>query len=471
MKRKYCKYHPTSPALWWSNDFQSGYCERCVDHSESSAGAPTAKSLLTGDDLEYMGSAHSAIPFWERIPVFFKYPLQRESLLFLVAIMIVGGVLSSLGGLIALAGLFISLAAITKYGFMVIATTARGKFSPPAWGEAFTGDINLFFKQLGVQLIFAAFITVVAWSGIEALNVISTLLVILVMPASIMIFAMEEDIATAVSPSFLLEFIGRIGGAYFILYLLLILFSIAHLGFFSLLWAEVPQAWLAPLFVSASLYFMMVMYHLMGYVIFQYQSELGFVSEDEKTAQRRMKAIDPYDARVDVCLKEGLYHEAVKVLKKGLNNNPNDFKKHDNLSKLLVAIGDKEAVLEHADSYMAKLHKMGDDARLYFIYSFYQQVDANYIPDDPGVRQVLAEQFYSRGKYDLTIRLLANFHKLYPNYGDVAGAYLLVSEALFRGLNKGDKALQFLGFIKRHHSGFKQMNKVDQLILEIKSDH
>ncbi|MCG8313646.1 MAG: hypothetical protein MI976_10550 [Pseudomonadales bacterium] len=469
MKRKYCKYHPMAAALWWSDDFQNGYCERCVEHSESSAGAPTAKSLLTGDDLEYMGSAHSAMPFWERIPVLFKYPLQKESLLFLAVIMLVGGVMSSLGGLIALAGIFISLAAITKYGFMVIETTARGKFTPPPWGAAFTGDMNLFFKQLGVQLIFAAFLGVVAWAGIEALNIVTTLLVLLVMPASIMIFAMEEDIGTAVSPTFLLNFIGRIGGAYFILYLLLILFSMAHLGFFSLLWEEVPQAWLAPLFVSASLYFMMVMYHLMGYVIFQYQSELGFVSEDEKTAQRRMKAIDPYDAKVDVCLKEGRFQDAIRVLKKGLHHNPNDFKKHDSLSKLLVAVGDKETALEHADAYMAKLHKVGDDARLYFIYSFYQKVDDSYMPDDPGVKHVLAEQFYSRGKFELTIRLLANFHKSYPHYSDVAGAYLLVAEALFYGLKKADKSLQFLGFIKRHHSEFRHMEKVDQLIQEIKT--
>ena len=469
MRKQHCKYHPLAPALWWSDDFQTGYCERCVDYSESAAGSPQAKSFLSGKDLTYLGSAHSAIPFWERIPQLFKYPFHRNAILFLVAVMVVGGVMTAMGGVIALVGLVISLAAITKYGFLVIGTTARGDFKPPAWSSAFSGDLSIFFKQIGVQIIFGFFLTAVAFIGSEALNFLATLIVIFVMPASLMIFATEEDIATAVSPAHLMDFISRIGGAYFILYFFLILFSMAHIGLFSLLWGEVPESWLAPLFVSASVYFMLVTYHLMGYVIFQYQSALGFVSEDEKTAERRMKAIDPYDAQIDVLLKEGRYEACMKVFKKALHHHPNDFKKHDNLSKLLVATGERELALEHGNSYLTKLHQVGDDARLYFLFSFYQQQDQEFMPDDPGVRHIVAEQLYSRGKYDQVIKLLAKMHKLYPNYNDIPGAYLLLAEAVYHGKGMPDKALQFVGFVEHHYPQFHGMEKLQALKAEINS--
>ncbi len=469
MKKHYCKYHPLSPALWWSGDYETGYCERCVDYSETAAGSPKAKSFLTGSELEYLGSAHSAVPFWERIPAFFKYPFHSNGILFLAAVMLVGSIMTAIGGIITLAGMIFSLAAITKYGFMVIEQTARGDFNPPAWNKAFSGDLSIFFKQIGVQIVFGVFLAAVSFLGSELFNFLASLIVIFLMPASLMVFAMEEDIGSAVSPTHLLEFISRIGGAYFILYVFLILFSMAHVGFFSLLWGEVPETWLAPLFVSASLYFMLVAYHLMGYVIFQYQSALGFVSEDEKTVERRMKAIDPFDARIDVLAKEGRYEDCLKVFKKALHYHPNDFKKHDNLSKILVALDHREAALEHGNSYLTKLHQVGDDARLYFLYSYYQQLDPEFLPDDPGVRHVIAEQLYGRGKYDQVIKMLAKMHKLYPNYQDVPGAYYLLAETLFFGKGAGDKALQFLGFIQHNYPQYPKLEQVQALMAEIKS--
>lgn len=440
-----------------------------MDYSESALGSPKAKSFLTGTELEYLGSAHSATPFWERIPAFFKYPFHRNGVLFLVAVMIVGSLMTSIGGIIALLGLVLSLVAITKYGFLVIEHTARGVFNPPAWNKAFSSDLSIFFKQIGVQIIFGAFLAVVSLLGSELLSFLAYLIVVFLMPASLMVFAMEEDVGGAVNPAHLLEFIGRIGGAYFILYVFLILLSMAHIGFFSLLWGEVPDSWLAPLFVSASLYFILVAYHLMGYVIFQYQSALGFVSEDEKTAQRRMKSIDPFDARIGVLIKEGRYEDALKVFKKALHDHPNDFKKHDNLSKLLIALGDKETALEHGNSYLTRLHNMGDDARLYFLFNHYQQLDPEFLPDEPGVRHVIAEQLYGRGKFEQVIRLLAKMHNLYPNYTDIPGAYYLLAETLYFGKGAGDKALQFLGFIQHHYPMYPKMAKVTALAEQIRA--
>ena len=80
MSRQYCKYHPLEPALWYNSRSHVAYCERCVDSSETSAGFGQAICYLNGEDLQYLGSANTAQPFWDRLGQFFRFPLHKNSL-------------------------------------------------------------------------------------------------------------------------------------------------------------------------------------------------------------------------------------------------------------------------------------------------------------------------------------------------------------------------------------------------------
>lgn len=47
------------------------------------------------------------------------------------------------------------------------------------------------------------------------------------------------------------------------------------------------------------------------------------------------------------------------------------------------------------------------------------------------------------------LQLLQDFHKRFPDYDDLAGAYLLVAQTLANGLQRFDKAAAFLRFIQQ----------------------
>jgi len=61
MSGQYCKYHPLEPALWYSSRRHMAFCERCVESSETLGGYGQARCLVSGEELDYLGSAN--LPF------------------------------------------------------------------------------------------------------------------------------------------------------------------------------------------------------------------------------------------------------------------------------------------------------------------------------------------------------------------------------------------------------------------------
>ena len=461
--RSYCQYHPLESAIWHNPRIDTFYCEKCVDGSESAGGHGVATSLVTGEELQYLGSANSAAPFWEVLPDIFAYPFHKNAAIFLGVLIVLGGAVMQVGGIVSLVVLLILLAVITKYGFLVIASTAVGKGEPPNASEAMNGGFDVLGKQLLVQLFFGGFVYVVGMVGSSFLDFIAFALVVFVLPASLMMFAVEEDVASAVNPADLMRLIGHIGWAYLLLYLFLFLLSGASMGVIALFSGEVSENILLTLFMASTLYFLMVAYRLMGYVIFQYQGELGFVSEDQKTKERRRKNLNIVDAKVGVFIKEGCYEKALKLLHKETKLRPNSVQTHENLSRLLKAMGDKERYQEHGNVYMKMVYGFGDESRLYFLYCQYHDEDPHFIPDAPEVRHCLAEQLYQRGKFKESLALLANLHKDSPNYLEVPHAYLLMAKVLFEGMSNPKKALQFLGFIKKNYPQYPNKEAIVEL--------
>jgi len=76
MARQFCKYHPLEPALWYSPKRHIAFCERCVDSGETLGGMGQARCFVSGEELDYLGSANTAQPFWDRLGAFFRFPFR-----------------------------------------------------------------------------------------------------------------------------------------------------------------------------------------------------------------------------------------------------------------------------------------------------------------------------------------------------------------------------------------------------------
>lgn len=470
MQRQYCKYHPLEPALWYNTRSHTAYCERCVDNGETRGGLGQAHCYLSGDELQYLGSANTARPFWEILGQFFRYPLKRDSLLiiglFMLATWMMLGMVRVTSLLFLLLGVLLVLACITRYGFLVLAYSAAGRDDPPTLQEAFASTgLEALFQQIAVQVIFGVFVAGVSYLGSEFLTLLALLLVVFVTPASLMILATEGSIAMAVQPASIWHLIRSVGWPYLLLYAFLFLLWGAEAAFIEVFAAELALEYFVPLLVGVTLYFVMVAYRLMGYVIFQYQAEIGFVAEDQHAREKRRSTVDPVDARVEVLVKEGRYEQAVEVLSKHLRSQPSSLRHHDRLARLLIAMGDGQRALAHGQVYMEQLCKLGDDARLYFLYSDYEKLDSRFQPEQPEVCLILAQQLFRRGRFAQVGHLLANLHKRAPSFDRIPEAYLLMAQTLL-ALKDPYKASQYLKFIRAKYPNCKEIPEVDATLAQ-----
>lgn len=471
MQRQYCKFHPLEPALWYNPRAHMAYCERCVESGESRGGLGEARCFLTGDELQYLGSANIAKPFWEILGQFFRYPFKTDCLVMIGVFVVASwGVLSVVGNsglLFLLVGALLILAYITRYGFLILEFTAQGRDAPPTLQETFASSgIEVLFQQVAVQIVFLVFLGAVDRLGSEFLSILALALVVFVTPASLMILATEKTISLAIHPSSIWHLIRSVGWSYLLLYAFLFLLWGAEAAFFEVFADEIAPQYFIPVLLGVTLYFLMVAYNLMGYVIFQYQADIGFVAEDQQAREKRRATVDPLDAKVEVLVKEGRYDKAAEALTKHLRTQPSSLRHHEKLSRLLIAMDEQEQALAHAQVYMEHVHKLGDDARLYFLFSDYERLDSKFLPEQPAICLTIAHQLFRRGKFPQVCHLLVNLHKRAPNFDGIPEAYVLMAQALLDGMKDTYKASQYLKFVKAKYPECKEISQVDQLLAQ-----
>ena len=109
-----------------------------------------------------------------------------------------------------------------------------------------------------------------------ALAVVTILFLMFALPASTMSLAINGSIGDALNPVTLATVMKRIGWPYLILYVFLLLVS-AGSSATQLFLGTVAPVWLiVQLITFVSAYFTVIMFNMMGYVVYQYHEDLGF---------------------------------------------------------------------------------------------------------------------------------------------------------------------------------------------------
>jgi hypothetical protein len=265
-------------------------------------------------------TAHGdAVPFWARLHDFFAYPFQIGPIALLGLAILVSFVFSP-GLLAALAGIFIMLLQI-KYGFNVIAAMSDGEFEAPSLPATITEPgYSVVIKQFAILAFMFITTAAVGAKLSPALGIPLGIFFVLVLPMSTIVLATQRSLRAALNPVILVTLIYRIGWPYLLVYLyLLMMFSCSiTFGQLAFNYAGIEAA---QIITSVSgYYFTLVMYSLMGYMVFQYRHRLQFGSSIDEF----LVAPDPSgeDPRVHVLLQGGEYQQALDVL-------VNNWKGHD----------------------------------------------------------------------------------------------------------------------------------------------
>lgn len=423
---KYCKYHPTEAATWYCTHCDCQVCDTCTQESERGDDRYCCKC---GATLESLGSAYTAEPFWERLSGTFRYPLTVPVMTLIIILSAISGVLFFMPIVGAVAGL-ISAGILTKYSFQCLEETASGNMSPPGLSEAFSGGIIIIFKMIGlIILITAGGVGSYHYLGAGITGLLGAF-VVLSIPAFLINFALTDRVLASFAPQNILRIVGAVGLPYGILIGLLLLMSssvglLSYMVFSGFEWASMI------LQSVISNFYMVVIFHLLGYVVFQYQEKLGFYARAQTgDAPVYRSEVERSRAKISVLVKEGDYEAVNRLYQKTLDRNGQDMSLNDEYFEFLMATGNKESLLEFADEYMSyKLHK-GQQVQLKRIYNQVRSVITDFKPTGSEVRFTLAKDYASFGDYPAVVRLINGMHQECSDNQLLVDAYTLLREAL-----------------------------------------
>ncbi|MEK9711089.1 MAG: hypothetical protein VW258_00840 [Thalassolituus sp.] len=441
---QYCHFHPAAAATWHCPRCHNDVCDQCTDEASHTG---ERRCCECNSALESLGAANTAEPFWNRLTEVFRYPLTTPVISLIVIVSALTAFLSYLP-VIGFVAALISAGIFTKYSFACLEDTASGQMSPPDLAEGYSGGVVLIIKMLLlIVLLGIGGAVMMEYLGPGITGFIG-MLVLLSIPAFLINYALTENLVQSASPFAILRIVSAVGTPYMVLIGLLFLMA-SSVGVLSYLviggWEWVTLTLQS---VIANFY-MVVMFHLMGYVVFQYQEELGFYAREEHAGQ-----VDPrteyerFRDRIGVAIKIGDYLKATELLQKALDKNPGDNALHDELMELIVLTNNADAMAEYADEYLNFKLQKGYASQLKSGYRQIRKVMPEYIPESPDMRYRIAKDHADIGEYAAAVRLINGMHKNVSDKPLLISAYSLMAEAM-DALGKTDKANACRAFLQK----------------------
>lgn len=422
--------------------------------------------------MRYLGAATEVVPFWNRIGAFFRYPFHTDPLMVIAICTLVPLVVS--GNLIGLIITLVLALALLKYTYAVISHTAEGHMKPPPVAVAFSGSgFDIVILQLLVFALMAGMVAAAAMVGGPLLMFLALAFVILALPASIMVLAMEHSVMAAVNPMNLAVLISRIGAPYFLLYGYLILLTLASGAAqdFALTHFTPGVARTLAGFLNST--FTLMLFHMLGYLLFQYQEELGFASDlqDDQPAgeMQNRDRTRRFDADIDMNLKDGNYDRVQSMLKEALKQEPHNALRLGQLHRLLTARNDVQELYRYHPRLLNMLADRTDGDGIAELLNVIETIEPGFRLEEPELSVRCARCLYQRGHYKPALKLLQDFHRRFPDSDELAPAYLLVAQALANGLGQWEKASAFLNFIKKRCLKHPLHGQIDVYLQQVES--
>jgi len=473
MSTIYCKYHPKIAARWECANCNLSICGGCAskDSVRNTAQCPVCKQQLTA-----IAAANYIEPFWHRIPQFFKYPANGQALIFIAA----AGFFMSFGmfgGLMSLLMLVVFSLAFLRYAMMVLDAAADGIDKPvPVTIQMFTGGHLLPLKLLLTYVAFGFAVSMLAKYVGPGFGLVAMIFVLATLPASTMALATTESFVQAINPMMLIGIVKGIGKAYWVLYIFLILLSAcqgAVIKFVAL--ADSFLLW--PVQNVIGMYFTLIMFNMMGYVMFQHHEQLGYsvrLDVDKEYGSKshtsgKSNSTSPAVQEAELLLKEGNIEEATKRLFAAVQGSNVPLEVHKYYHQLLFNSSQVDLMAKHAKDYLNILlyHKKSTEAARLIVNCFKLKVTLR--PVDANNLYPLVFALKDIRAFKECVALANNFHTQNPNHPDTPRLYLLVAKILSEELHQDAMAVKILQFLMSKYPQHELSGEIDRYYNIVKS--
>jgi hypothetical protein len=396
--------------------------------------------LHCAEALEFDTTQGGVVPFWSRLHDFFAYPFQTGPIALLALAILVSSVLSP-GLLAALAGVFILLLQI-KYGFNVIAAMSEGEFQAPSLPATITEPgYSIVLKQFAILAFMFMTTATVSVKLSPALGIPLGIFYFLVLPMSTIVLATERSLRAALNPVILVTLIYRIGWPYLLVYLYLLMMFSCSLTFGQLAF-EYAGMEAAQVITSVSgYYFTLVMYSLMGYMVYQYRHRLQFGSSiDDILVASDNSGEDP---RVHVLLQQGEYQRAMDLLVSNWQSHDYPPTLIEKYVKVVRHCGAWEHLQRHLTPLLAALLKANSTSMMPRLLRDLLGAQSDFEITNTALALKVAGAVRERNDSKLAARLLWNQHRLTKDRALQRESIGLLTEILEADLQKPDIAAKY----------------------------
>lgn len=446
----YCKYHPASAARWCCHQCKVDFCNSCA---KPKSGARYVLCPVCQSPMQSLGMGNAITPFWLRLPKVFLYPIHIHSLIYMLALAGVSGVMGFESLFATLSQLAIFLASC-RYAYAALEHSAQGHLKPPALSfDLLTGSLALPFKQLAVFFIMGVALMMAEWLAGPIATLVMLVMIIIWFPASVMELATSHSVGEAINPVQLSASIRAIGWPYALLFLFLFMLSTGNATLQNILLGHGNHPHFDLFLYSfISMYFMLAMFHLMGYVIYQYHEPLGYsVQVDAEQHQggpaKFVAPPHPVIEQVAILLQEGKSEEARQLLKIKVAQERGDMVLRKQYQKLLLLAGDKAALEEHSLSYIGQLmadHKTVVAAE---VLRDIQGLLPDFKLGNPDHVYPVMQALKTLREAKLAVKIAQNFHQRNAAHPDLPAIYLLTAKTLCEDLRQDAQAQKILRYL------------------------
>ncbi len=450
---KYCQYHPLKPATYACYHCHKNQCDHCSDEGEH---GDENHCFICGRELASLGARYNAEPFWRRFQEGFRYPLQLETIIFIVAIAFFSIIITFLPftivWLLVITGIFM------KYCFSCLESTAKGSMTAPDITTAYEGGIVLALKLFAIFFILGLSVFGLGmWLGISAATILGVAIMIC-LPAIIINFSLSESVVDAINPVKIIYLVTAIGLPYGLL-LAIIMVMAGSVGFISAI-IGVDSMFSLSLQSVVSNYYTIVLFHLMGYMLFQYQDRLGFIARHEEDEINNIRGdTDRLLAKIEVHVKEGYYDRALKLFQTAIKAYPTSKPIHTQCMDFLLATKNYRLIEDFSTVYFNFLVKNHSRDQLTLAYKKILHVHPKYCPESPEDKLLLAQECKASGDSLSAVRLLNGIHKDSPNFPRLVQALELTHDALQDIPSMKDKVEKFGQLLKHYQQQEKKKTK------------
>ncbi len=460
---EHCKYHPGTKAKHHCPNCNVECCDQCIDEGHHGENA----FCFTCDQATVKSEGPADVtPFWRRIDQGFRYPLKKPVLAFIAVISFLSAVASLLPLPLMIGLSLLTSGIMIKYCFNCLSETATGNLTAPDISGAYEGGILLIFR-LFLMLVISTVAVIFIYSSVS--TVLGSLLGIFLLvasPAVVITYAMTENMGEALNPIKLASIIATIGLPYGLI-LAILMIMIGSVDILSSLIGYEQSLGVLTLQALVSNFYSIVMFHLMGYMIYQYQYELGVDTSSMHDTLEVRPEQERLLAKARVLLKEGYWGSAEKTLDDAMKR----FQTDDELNEmnfrfklatfslnqeayqqkerekerqqssstprsptakrpLAAKMTPAQELSETADHYLLHLTQNDKAHQLTTAYQLVAQKTPNYKPRQPKLRHQLAQGFYDAGNPRKAAQLVNGLHKDNPRYNNLIPAYELLKRCL-----------------------------------------